>query len=232
MLVQSDAHQLDTMERASTLDEPCTTIGDSQMGVSKQPNNATQAISVGNKLRSLLPANLTEIGHSLRHCAVHQSVQRRLELAHQSVLKRWVDYRLSKPYPAMEPNEKVGVYGERVAAIYLQRKGYFILERSFRGKSGEIDIIAVWQRKVVVFVEVKTWNHDPGNAGAPSDAVDDAKQEKITRTALMYMKRHLLLESPGRADVISIVLGETPRVPQIRHFENAFEAVGLYQMYS
>ena len=49
---------------------------------------------------------------------------------------------------------------------------------------------------------------------------------------MKYMKRHRLLESAGRADVIAIVLGNKPGRPSIRHFENAFEAVGKFQMFS
>ena len=145
---------------------------------------------------------------------------------------RWRKWRLSRPYPIRNPNESVGAYGERVAAVFLERQGYIILERSYRQKSGEIDVIAVWQRKVVVFVEVKTWAILLDDSGGPSDAVDDKKQEKISKTAMMYMKRHRLLESSGRADVIAIVLGAVPGRPSIRHFENAFEAVGKFQMFS
>lgn len=146
--------------------------------------------------------------------------------------QRWVQMRLARPYPKQLPGEPIGAYGERIAAIYLERKGYFILERSYRLKSGEIDIIAVWNRKVVVFVEVKSWAQQYENSGGPSDAVDDKKQEKISRTAYTYMKRHRLLENAGRADVIQIVLGKKPTQPDIRHFENAFESVGQFQMFS
>lgn len=149
-----------------------------------------------------------------------------------ALLGRWRQWRLSHPYPIRNPNEPVGAYGERIAAVFLERQGYIILERSYRQKSGEIDVIAVWQRKVVVFVEVKTWAILFEDSGGPSDAVDDKKQEKISKTAMIYMKRHRLLESAGRADVIAIVLGTVPGRPSIRHFENAFEAVGKFQMFS
>lgn len=144
----------------------------------------------------------------------------------------WTKWQLSRAYPVRTPNESVGAYGERIAALFLERKWYIILERSYRLKSGEIDIIAVWDRRVVVFVEVKTWAECRENIGGPSDAVDEAKQEKITKTAMIYMKRYRLLESAGRADVIEIVLGGIPGRPSIRHFENAFEAVGKFQMFS
>lgn len=145
----------------------------------------------------------------------------------------WFRFRLSRPYPKRQPNEPLGAYGERLAAVYLERQGYLILERSYRIKSGEIDLIAVWKQKVVVFVEVKTWAAPWENAGGPSDAVDEKKQEKITRVALAYMKRHQLLESAGRADVIAVFASVQPDMqPKFRHFVNAFEATGQFQMFS
>ncbi len=149
-----------------------------------------------------------------------------------AILARWTRWRLSRSYPLRNPAESVGAYGERIAAIFLERQGYIVLEKSYRLKSGEIDVIAVWQRRIVVFVEVKTWAVCRDNSGGPSDAVDAAKQEKISKTAMTYMKRHRLLESAGRADVIEIVLGQKPGRPNIRHYENAFEAVGKFQMFS
>jgi putative endonuclease len=145
----------------------------------------------------------------------------------------WFRLKLSRPYPRRQTDEPLGAYGERLAAIFLERQGYLILERSYRIKSGEIDLIAVWKGRVVVFVEVKTWAAQWENAGGPSDAVDDKKQEKITRVALSYMKRHHLLESPGRADVIAVFAGVQPgERPKFRHFVSAFEATGQFQMFS
>ena len=149
-----------------------------------------------------------------------------------TVWAQWTRWRLARPYPTLNSGESLGAYGERIAAIFLERQGYFILERSYRQKSGEIDLIAAWQRRVVVFVEVKTWAIARENTGGPSDAVDKVKQEKITKTALIYMKRHRLLESAGRADVIEIILGGVPGRPVFRHFVDAFEAVGEYQMFN
>ena len=161
-----------------------------------------------------------------------KSTQATLRNVASAVQGNWTSWRLSRPYPTRKQNESVGAYGERIAAVFLERQGYILLEKSYRIKSGEIDLIAVWQRKVVVFVEVKTWTVLLDDMGGPSDAVDEAKQEKISTTAMKYMKRHRLLESAGRADVIAIVLGNKPGRPSIRHFENAFEAVGKFQMFS
>ncbi len=144
----------------------------------------------------------------------------------------WMAYRLSRPYPLLRANESVGSYGERLVAEYLQRKGYFLLERSFRTSTGEIDLIAVWQKRVVVFVEVKTWQSELDASGGPSDRVDQIKQKKITNTALRYMKQHRLLQTAGRFDVIEVILVSSEGLgPKFRHFEYAFDAIGRFQMY-
>jgi putative endonuclease len=157
----------------------------------------------------------------------------------KSAIELWQQYRdariarrLQRPYPDRIQGESVGSYGERLAAIYLERKGYLILERSFRLKIGEIDVIALWRKSVVVFVEVKTWESLIPNSGGPSDAVTLAKQGKITRTALAYLNQNKLLDCAARADVIAIVLNAVPQSPLITHYENAFDAVGKYQLYS
>lgn len=143
-----------------------------------------------------------------------------------------IQYRLSRPYPSREPQETLGDYGERVAAVLLQRKGYLILERSFRTKTGEIDLIASFKSRIIVFVEVKAWENNLGDGTGPSDRVDEKKQKKITDTALRYYKQHRLWGTPGRADVIEVIQNGPGGGPMFRHFENAFEAVGQFQMFS
>ncbi|MFN7873797.1 MAG: YraN family protein [Pirellula sp.] len=143
-----------------------------------------------------------------------------------------VKYRLGRPYPNREPQETLGAYGERLAALFLERKGYLILERSFRTKTGEIDIIASFRNSIVVFVEVKAWENNTSDGTGPSDRVDEKKQKKITDTALRYYKQHRLWGTPGRADVIEVIENGPGGTPSLRHFEYAFEAVGQFQMFS
>jgi len=161
-----------------------------------------------------------------------RSVRNALVQTRQRMHAAWSKWQRSRPYPIQSIGETTGQYGERLAAIYLERCGYRILERSFRTKVGEIDLIAAWRDQYVVFVEVKTWGSAWENAGGPSDAVDEEKQRKITQTALIYCKRHGLLDTSGRADVIEVTFDELTRRPIFRHIENAFEAVGNYQLYS
>lgn len=122
----------------------------------------------------------------------------------------------------------LGPEGEQLAALFLQKLGYRIIARGHRQKLGEVDLIAL-DNRVMVFVEVKTWRS--GESGDPSEAVDARKQERLTRAALIYLKRRNLLEHPARFDVVSVVWPAPDAEPKIRHFINAFEAVGKWQMY-
>lgn len=163
---------------------------------------------------------------------IHHAWSRIAAPMHDQFHSQWVQWNLRRPYPLQQIEESIGDYGERLVSVYLERCGYKILEQSFNTRVGEIDLIAVWQRRQIVFVEVKTWSRNWLNAGGPSDAVDDDKQTKMTRTALIYLKRHGLLETPARFDVVEVTFDETTRKPIFRHFENAFEATGQFQFYS
>ena len=89
----------------------------------------------------------------------------------------------------------LGQRGEAAAARFLKRRGYRIVARAARGDLGELDLVAV-DGRTVVFVEVKTRrSHE---AGHPADAVDERKQQRLTRLALAYMKRHDLLGVAAR----------------------------------
>ena len=90
---------------------------------------------------------------------------------------------------------------EQVAADFLMKQGYEILEMNYRIRQGEIDIIAR-EGGYIVFVEVKY--RAKGEADALS-AVDYRKQRKISRVALTYITRHRLSQyTPYRFDVIAV----------------------------
>lgn len=135
----------------------------------------------------------------------------------------------STSHPSGDKRHLLGAEGEQLAEQFLKKLGYRILARGYRSRMGEIDIIALDQT-CVVFVEVKTWKQP--NSSDPSAAVDRVKQNKITRTALAYLKRHRLLNQPARFDVVAIVLNpEGSSSPTIRHYKSAFEAVGSGQLF-
>ena len=128
---------------------------------------------------------------------------------------------------ALKP-KTLGQRGEAAAARFLKRLGYVIVARGSHIRRGEIDLIAV-DGRTVVFVEVKTRiSHD---AGHPAEAVDREKQRRLTRLAMVYLKRHHLLDNAARFDVIAITWPAGRRRPIIEHFKNAFEPVGEGQMF-
>lgn len=122
----------------------------------------------------------------------------------------------------------LGDRGERAAAKHFKKLGYRILAKQYRNNFGEVDIIAQ-DGPITVFAEVKT--RTTTDDGQPFEAVDRRKQEKITRVALAWLKKHRRLEQPARFDVVSIVWPADSREPQIQHFQNAFEATGRGQMF-
>lgn len=104
---------------------------------------------------------------------------------------------------AGQNRRKTGSRYEDIAAEYLKRQGYEIVERNFRDRLGEIDIIAR-EGRYLVFVEVK-YRRDI-KSGYPEEAVFWQKQQRIRHTASYYLYRHgYRNDVPCRFDVVSIV---------------------------
>ena len=97
--------------------------------------------------------------------------------------------------------QQFGKRSERLAAEFLKRTGYRILETNYRSKLGEIDIIAR-EKGTLVFVEVKARN--TSRFGSPKAAVTPAKQRKISMAALDYLKRSGQTGASARFDVVAI----------------------------
>ena len=98
---------------------------------------------------------------------------------------------------------QLGKTGEQIAADYLFQNGYTILEKNFRsGRFGEIDIIAE-EGSCICFIEVKTRTSDL--FGAPSEAVDYNKRQKIRSLAWIYLKQKRMGEREIRFDVVEII---------------------------
>lgn len=91
---------------------------------------------------------------------------------------------------------------EEYAALFLERKGYCILEHNYYCKVGEVDIIAR-DGTCIVFVEVKYRKDDCFGNGF--EAVDRRKQRKISDCMLQYMTRFQLYDEAFRFDVVSIL---------------------------
>ncbi len=112
-----------------------------------------------------------------------------------------------------------GAEGEKIAAEFLRKMGYRILERNFRNVLGEIDIIAL-DGKILVFVEVKARSGD--RFGAPQFAVDARKQAKMSRVALAYLSRKQIASPECRFDVVGIIRNPNGAT-SIEHLKDAFE---------
>lgn len=118
-----------------------------------------------------------------------------------------------------ETRIKLGKQGEDLAVDHLLGRGFEIIVRNYRQKTGEIDIIAR-DREWLVFVEVKT--RKSTCFGQPFEAVTKKKQSQICRVALDYMSRNKLLDQPARFDVISILINKNGKAV-IEHLANCFE---------
>ena len=118
-----------------------------------------------------------------------------------------------------ENHRTIGDSHEEEALRFLQKKGYTILERNFRSRWGEIDIIAR-DGEYIVFVEVKY--RESTAFGFPFEAVIQRKQQRIIKTAIDYIKQHSLVGKDMRFDVISICPGS------IEHIPSAFQTRGYH----
>ena len=111
-----------------------------------------------------------------------------------------------------------GQEGERLAARFLKEQGFRILDRNYRNRIGEIDIVAE-DRGVLVFVEVRTLEASAGHS--PEETIQWKKQQCISRTAQAYIQYKRLEDRPARFDVVSVVLDGTRST--LRHTPDAFE---------
>ena len=113
-----------------------------------------------------------------------------------------------------------GKEGEKIAAIYLEKNGYRIIEVNFRCPIGEIDIVAK-EKDDLVFVEVKTRKSIA--LGYPEQAVGIRKQKKMSQLALWYMQKRKIADTNARFDVVAITL--IPDNNEVRLIQNAFDFI-------
>ncbi len=116
-------------------------------------------------------------------------------------------------------NREFGSWGEKQAEEYLLDKGYQLLERNFRVRQGEIDLI-VKNDQFLVFVEVKTRKNNL--FGVPQAAVDYRKQNKIKKIAKFYLRDKKYKDYKLRFDVISILYKNYDNDIVLEHYKNSF----------
>jgi putative endonuclease len=117
----------------------------------------------------------------------------------------------------MSYHNELGKQGEKMAAAYLAKNGYDILEQNYYFDKAEIDIIAQKNKETIVVVEVKTRNSN--FFGNPQDFVSPSKIKLLLKAANEYIiSKNLDVEV--RFDIIAVI--KNKREEKIEHFENAF----------
>ncbi|MBL8982124.1 MAG: YraN family protein [Gemmatimonadetes bacterium] len=117
----------------------------------------------------------------------------------------------------MRTPQELGVFGERIAERWLNRRGWRVLHRRYRSGHRDIDLVAE-RDGIVSFVEVKT--RRGASFGGPVAAVNWKKQRELARSAHTWVDRFGRRGECYRFDVVGVLVGETS--VRVRHVENAF----------
>jgi putative endonuclease len=115
--------------------------------------------------------------------------------------------------------DELGNWGEEYSVVYLQKKGYEVVERNYRFQKNEIDIIAKFGNNLII-VEVKT--RQTAEIGEPWRAVTKSKQKQIIKVANQYVQAHQI-DLDVRFDIVSIV--HNSYRTEIEHIEGAFDVL-------
>ena len=115
-----------------------------------------------------------------------------------------------------QQKKHLGMQGEEIAAKYLQQKGLVILDRNFRCRLGEIDIITK-HGDCLVFIEVKTRSSD--RFGLGQESITREKICKLRRLAQTYLAKRSFSGMNVRFDVVAV---NSAREAKVTHIENAF----------
>ena len=123
---------------------------------------------------------------------------------------------MSEPKP--DARRRLGQWGEKVAALHLEAQGLTILERNWRCRDGEIDLVAQ-DGETVVFVEVKT--RRGRDYGAPEEALTPYKAQKLMTLGQQYMAARDLDDVDWRIDLVAVELDGGGKLLRCDHIPNA-----------
>lgn len=110
-----------------------------------------------------------------------------------------------------------GDWGEKVAAWYLQKKGYRVIDKNVQFRDGEIDLVAL-KDGLLIFVEIKT--RKTAGFGSVS-AINQTKQNRIRRAAIRFCKQEGL-SAATQFDAVVIIGSQESKEISIQHFRNCF----------
>ncbi len=121
-----------------------------------------------------------------------------------------------------DARHQLGHLGERLAAEHLQRLGYRIVERNYRTRWGELDLVAQYGR-TLVFCEVKTRRMQQPDR-SPLEALHTLKQSRVRRMASSWLvqRRDRPYAAELRFDAIGVTFDPAGRLASIEHLEGAF----------
>lgn len=117
-----------------------------------------------------------------------------------------------------DPRRRLGRWGENVAALHLEGEGLTLVERNWRCRDGEIDLVAR-DGETYVFVEVKT--RRGREFGAPEEALTAQKARKLMQLGQLYMAEHELDDINWRIDLVAIELDGSGLLLRCDHIPNA-----------
>ena len=115
---------------------------------------------------------------------------------------------------------QIGAHGEKLAVDFIQAKKYNIIDRNYRCRIGEIDIIAATD-EYLVFIEVKS-RISTDYSLDPLLSITKRKQQKLRSLAIYYIAKNNLIKKQIRCDVITVSLSPTLDSHNIEHLVNAF----------
>jgi putative endonuclease len=124
-----------------------------------------------------------------------------------------------KPSGKLTRQQK-GKIGEEEACRWLKEQDYCILQRNWRCRSGEVDIIAA-REELLIFVEVRSRSSHSG-FGTPQESVDQRKMQQVRSTAAVYLQMTGEHTRQIRFDVIAVMMNHDGEILSINHLENAF----------
>jgi len=119
-------------------------------------------------------------------------------------------------------NQKIGKWGEEIAAEFLAGQGFKILQANYHTPHGEIDLIAK-KENLIVFVEVKTRTNL--SFGYPEDAVNDLKKSHLFNSVQYYLQKNETINDEMRVDVLSILARSGSAAPEIEWFKDVVSGV-------